>query len=166
MTAGVYLLYRRRGVILSRRRLEAIRFISLVTIVLSGTSALVEVDIKKIVALSTLRQLRVMMFAVGVGVPEAAFFHLLTHAIFKALLFLCVGVVIHVNAGRQDLRFLGGAWERVPVRIACIEISLIALCGVPFLSGFYSKDWVIEARLYVGHSFIYSFLLVIGVAIS
>ena len=138
-------------------------FVSLITMILAGTRALVEVDIKKIVALSTLSQLRVMIFAVGVGVPEAALFHLLTHAIFKALLFLCVGVIIHINEGRQDLRLLGGAWERAPVRVGCIEVSLVALCGVPFLSGFYSKDWVIEAGIYSGLPSVFSGLVVVGV---
>lgn len=82
-------------------------YIRLLTLVIAGSAAIAEVDGKKIVALSTLRQLRMMMFALSIGLPEIAFFHLVSHAMFKALLFLCVGVVIHENRGFQDVRFLG-----------------------------------------------------------
>lgn len=109
VTAGVYLLVRcYRVVRVDRRILAILKIIRLFTIVLAGRRALVCVDIKKVVALSTLSQLRVMMFRLGVGFPLLAFFHLITHAIFKALLFLSVGAIIHSTNNVQDIRMIGG----------------------------------------------------------
>ena len=108
VTAGVYLLYRRYGGLLEgRRAASGLGYVRLVTLTISGGAALVEVDFKKVVALSTLSQLRIIMFCLSIGLPAIAFFHLISHAIFKSLLFLCVGVVIHENMNFQDFRFLG-----------------------------------------------------------
>lgn len=108
VTAGVYLLYRAYdGLLLGRDVFEGLGYIRLITLTIAGGAALVEVDFKKVVALSTLRQLRIIMFSLSIGLPIVAFFHLVSHAIFKALLFLCVGVVIHENKRFQDVRSLG-----------------------------------------------------------
>lgn len=108
VTAGVYLLYRAYdGLLLGRSVFEGLGYVRLVTLTIAGGAALVETDFKKIVALSTLRQLRIIMFSLSIGLPAVAFFHLVSHAMFKALLFLCVGVVIHENKRFQDVRSLG-----------------------------------------------------------
>lgn len=108
VTAGVYLLYRAYdGLLLGRDVFEGLGYIRLVTLTIAGGAALVEVDFKKVVALSTLRQLRIIIFSLSIGLPIVAFFHLVSHAMFKALLFLCVGVVIHENKSFQDVRSLG-----------------------------------------------------------
>jgi NADH-ubiquinone oxidoreductase chain 5 len=106
--------------------------------------ALFEYDLKKIIALSTLRQLGVMMFSISVGLYTVAFFHLLTHALFKALLFLRAGALIHGVGGSQDLRVCGGLVKNFPLVRACINLANLSLCGIPFLSGFYSKDLIVE----------------------
>lgn len=145
VTAGVYLLLRTFGVLSQRiYRLWLLKFLRLLTLVLAGSSAMAAVDFKKIIALSTLSQLRVIMFSVSSGFPFIAFFHLVTHAVFKALLFLRAGRVIHSYHGSQDLRVLGKGWQELPVRMSAISISVMSLSGAPFLSGFYSKDLIIE----------------------
>lgn len=154
VTAGVYLLIRffvcvggvEAGGVVSKFLLV----VSLVTVLVSGVGACVEVDLKKVVALSTLSQLGVMMFALGIGAYELAFFHLVTHALFKALLFLRVGRVIHSSSGSQELRDIGGLRARIPCSRACWFLSSMCLMGIPFLRGFYSKDLIIEGCLVGG----------------
>lgn len=111
---------------------------------IAGISANYEFDLKKIIALSTLRQLGLIIRILRIGLPELAFFHLLTHAIFKALLFICAGVIIHIINDIQDIRLIGGIGNYIPLTALCINISNIALCGIPFLAGFYSKDLILE----------------------
>ena len=118
--------------------------ISTLTIFFSGLVALFEYDLKKIIALSTLSQLGVMIFSISLGLPYIAFFHLLTHALFKALLFLCAGACIHQVGGPQDLRFFGILVKNSPLIISSINLANLSLCGIPFLSGFYSKDLIVE----------------------
>ena len=159
VTAGVFLLIRFYSY-LSRVNgfNESILIIASMTIFMAGTSALVECDIKKIIALSTLRQLGVMMAAIGLGFPILAFFHLITHALFKALLFVCAGTLINLHHHRQDLRRMGNLVSQIPLTISCLNIANMALCGLPFLSGFYSKDLIIEITLYNNYRFIILFL--------
>lgn len=108
VTAGVYLLFRAyNGLLRGRDALRGLTYVRLVTLVIAGVAALVEIDFKKVVALSTLSQLSIIIFCLSIGLPVIAFFHLVSHAIFKALLFLCVGVVIHENKSFQDIRSLG-----------------------------------------------------------
>nr|YP_010580873.1 NADH dehydrogenase subunit 5 [Pyrops lathburii]UZT27058.1 NADH dehydrogenase subunit 5 [Pyrops lathburii] len=126
-------------------------FISLLTMTLSGFSACVENDLKKIVAFSTLSQLGFMFFVLSMGSVLLCFMHLLIHAIFKSLLFLCSGFFIHCFIGSQDIRFMGGLVKQCPYVSVMFFVSLICLCGFPFFSGFYSKDFIMEL------SFIYSF---------
>ena len=106
--------------------------------------ALVQNDIKKIVAYSTCSQLGYMFFAAGVGAYHVAIFHLFTHAFFKALLFLGSGCVIHSFNNEQDIRLMGGVWKKIPYTYFLMIVGTLALTGFPFLSGFYSKDAIIE----------------------
>lgn len=141
VTAGVYLLVR-FNYLLSLN--WYVFFIGVLTIFMSGLGANYENDLKKIIALSTLRQLGLIMMSLGLGFYELAFFHLITHAIFKSLLFLCAGVFIHSIGDTQDIRILGGLIISCPVTSFYFIGASIALCGFPFLSGFYSRDIILE----------------------
>lgn len=110
--------------------------------------AIIECDLKKIIALSTLRQLGVIIAAIGLNFPNLAFFHLLTHALFKALLFICAGSLIHHHHHTQDLRQIGNIFPQIPLTTSCLLIANLALCGIPFIAGFYSKDLILEISLY------------------
>jgi len=94
--------------------------------------------------LSTLSQLGIIIFAIAIGMYELAFFHLVIHALFKALLFLCAGTAIHRIGGSQDIRIYGGLSKNFPVIGVCLNYANLSLCGIPFLAGFYSKDLIIE----------------------
>jgi NADH-ubiquinone oxidoreductase chain 5 len=118
--------------------------ISGLTMFMAGLGANFEYDLKRIIALSTLRQLGLMIITISVGLPGLAFFHLLTHALFKALLFICAGGVIHSMSDSQDIRFIGGISIYRPFTSSCLMVSNFALCGIPFLAGFYSKDFILE----------------------
>ena len=144
VTAGVYLLIRFNDILLNIFFLKLLLLLSGLTIFIAGISANYEFDLKKIIALSTLRQLGLIIRILRIGLPDLAFFHLLTHAIFKALLFICSGVIIHIINDIQDIRFIGGIRFYVPLTSLCINISNMALCGIPFLAGFYSKDLILE----------------------
>lgn len=143
VTAGVYLLIRFSSFI-TRTTLELLTTISILTIFMAGLAASFEFDLKKVVALSTLSQLGVMMFSISVGLPYVAFFHLVTHALFKAILFLCAGTLIHGIQGSQDIRDLGGLISTFPLVGVCMNLANLSLCGVPFIAGFYSKDLLVE----------------------
>nr|YP_009681497.1 NADH dehydrogenase subunit 5 [Gregariella coralliophaga]QDO71891.1 NADH dehydrogenase subunit 5 [Gregariella coralliophaga] len=148
VTAGVYLLLRSFDVLICNiASLWMLKFLSLLTLILAGSSASVTVDFKKIIALSTLSQLSVMMLAVSMGLSYVAFFHLVTHAVFKALLFLSAGSVIHSYRGVQDIRFLGKCWQELPISMSAMLVSMMSLVGAPFLSGFYSKHLIMELSM-------------------
>ena len=147
VTAGVYLLIRFNLHLAERNFSVIILFFGSITILIAGLSAIFEMDIKKIVALSTLRQLGLIIRALGIGRPDIAFFHLLTHAYFKALLFMCAGNLIHCSNDFQDLRQIGAMAPQLPVTTRFINLSNIRLCGLPFLAGFYSKDIFLEVSL-------------------
>nr|YP_010116694.1 NADH dehydrogenase subunit 5 [Iotaphora admirabilis]QPL16802.1 NADH dehydrogenase subunit 5 [Iotaphora admirabilis] len=144
VTAGVYLLIRFNLLLLDTYFLKFLLLLSSLTMFMAGISANYEFDLKKIIALSTLSQLGLMMSILSMGLPLLAFFHLLTHAMFKALLFLCAGVIIHMMNDMQDIRFMGGISMYIPMTCLCMNISNMALCGIPFLAGFYSKDLILE----------------------
>nr|YP_009373421.1 NADH dehydrogenase subunit 5 [Neotrigonia margaritacea]AQT38491.1 NADH dehydrogenase subunit 5 [Neotrigonia margaritacea] len=148
VTAGVYLVVRFYPTLLEFPGvLSALGKIGGLTLLMAGLSACFEKDLKKVIALSTLSQLGLMMYSVGVGCPMITVFHLCTHALFKALLFLCAGSVIHSTVDTQDVRLLGAIRGILPVSSGCLILSSMALCGMPFLSGFYSKDLVLESCL-------------------
>jgi len=115
-----------------------------ITILIAGVCACVELDIKKIVALSTLSQLGVMIVTLSVFQKNICFFHLVTHALFKALLFMCVGVTIHTIYGSQDFRSFGNMGKNVLYPIRILIIANMALLGFPFMAGFYRKDMIME----------------------
>lgn len=141
VTAGVYLLIRFDNFL----ELKYFLFcISLLTILMSGVSAIFETDLKRVIALSTLSQLGVIIMTLSFGYYEIAFFHLLSHALFKSLLFLCAGSFIHGGRDFQDSRFIGSIWVNSPIIIVFFIISSLRLCGFPFISGFYSKDLILE----------------------
>nr|YP_009539767.1 NADH dehydrogenase subunit 5 [Apostictopterus fuliginosus]AYP72705.1 NADH dehydrogenase subunit 5 [Apostictopterus fuliginosus] len=144
VTAGVYLLIRFNNLLLDTWGLKLLLLLSGLTMFMAGISANYEFDLKKIIALSTLSQLGLMMSILSMGMPDLAFFHLLTHAMFKALLFMCAGVIIHMMNDNQDIRMMGGLSLYIPLTSLCLNISNLALCGIPFLAGFYSKDMILE----------------------
>nr|UUG47557.1 NADH dehydrogenase subunit 5 [Ips nitidus]UUG47596.1 NADH dehydrogenase subunit 5 [Ips nitidus]UUG47609.1 NADH dehydrogenase subunit 5 [Ips nitidus] len=144
VTAGVYFLIRVSEA-LSMVMMEFLLIISLLTMFMAGLAANFEYDLKKIIALSTLSQLGLMMTILSLGESDLAFMHLLIHALFKALLFMCAGAIIHNFGDNQDIRNMGGLTENLPLTSACMNISNFALCGLPFMSGFYSKDLIAEA---------------------
>nr|YP_009045436.1 NADH dehydrogenase subunit 5 [Parantica sita]AHA03787.1 NADH dehydrogenase subunit 5 [Parantica sita] len=144
VTAGVYLLIRFNLLLLDMLMLKILLLLSGLTMLMAGISANYEYDLKKIIALSTLSQLGLMMSILSMGYSDLAFFHLLTHAMFKALLFMCAGVIIHMMNNNQDIRMMGGISFYIPMTSLCMNISNMALCGIPFLAGFYSKDLILE----------------------
>nr|DBA44230.1 TPA_asm: NADH dehydrogenase subunit 5 [Cyathermia naticoides] len=149
VTAGVFLLVRFYPFVSSWEYFKSsLLFVSVTTLLMAGMSANFEYDMKKVIALSTLSQLGVMMMSLALGMPYLTLFHLYTHALFKAMLFLCAGMIIHNNNNIQDLRMLGGLWKDMPLTISCLNIANLALCGAPFLSGFYSKDLILETFLF------------------
>ena len=145
VTAGVFLVVRCSPIYeYSELALNIITIVGMVTAFFAATVALVQTDIKKIIAYSTCSQLGYMFFATGVGAYNVAMFHLFTHAFFKALLFLGSGSVIHAFKDEQDIDKMGGVWKKLPYTYTLMIIGTLALTGFPFLSGFYSKDAIIE----------------------
>nr|QXT45767.1 NADH dehydrogenase subunit 5 [Leucrocuta aphrodite] len=144
VTAGVYLLIRFSPLISGTGTSSFLLLISGLTMFMAGLGANFEFDLKKIIALSTLSQLGLMMSILAMGFPKLAYFHLLTHALFKALLFMCAGAVIHNMKDSQDIRNMGSLVTQMPYTSACLNVANLALCGMPFLAGFYSKDLILE----------------------
>ena len=145
VTAGVFLVVRCSPIYeYSEFVLNIITVIGMSTAFFAATVALVQNDIKKIIAYSTCSQLGYMFFATGVGAYNVAMFHLFTHAFFKALLFLGSGSVIHAFKDEQDINNMGGVWKKLPYTYSLMIIGTLALTGFPLLSGFYSKDAIIE----------------------
>tara|TARA_B100000886_G_scaffold339237_1_gene304101 strand:- start:4792 stop:6699 length:1908 start_codon:yes stop_codon:yes gene_type:complete len=145
VTAGVFLVVRCSPIFeYSQAALNLVAIVGMITALFAASVALVQNDIKKIVAYSTCSQLGYMFFAAGVGAYHVAMFHLFTHAFFKALLFLGAGSVIHAFKDEQDIRKMGGVRKKLPFTYIFMLIGTLALTGFPFLSGFYSKDAIIE----------------------
>nr|URH16882.1 NADH dehydrogenase subunit 5 [Pericapritermes sp. B SH-2022a] len=143
VTAGVYLLIRFSPAFGHNLNIILL-LVSGLTMFMAGLGANFEFDLKSIIALSTLSQLGLMIMTISIGLSGLAFFHLLTHALFKALLFMCAGGVIHSMGDSQDIRFMGGLSVYMPFTSSSLMISNFALCGMPFLAGFYSKDFILE----------------------
>ncbi len=145
VTAGVFLVVRCSPMFeYSQVALNLVTVVGLITAIFAASVALVQNDIKKIVAYSTCSQLGYMFFAAGLGAYHVAMFHLFTHAFFKALLFLGAGSVIHAFKDEQDIRKMGGVRKKLPYTYIFMLLGTLALTGFPFLSGFYSKDAIIE----------------------
>ena len=145
VTAGVFLVVRCSPIYeYSQLALNIITIVGMSTAFFAASIALVQTDIKKIIAYSTCSQLGYMFFATGVGAYNVAMFHLFTHAFFKALLFLGSGSVIHAFKDEQNINNMGGVWKKLPFTYGLMIIGTLALTGFPFLSGFYSKDAIIE----------------------
>nr|ALA08465.1 NADH dehydrogenase subunit 5 [Dynomene pilumnoides] len=144
IATGVYLMIRFSPALENSKSQIFLLIISCLTMFMSGLGANFEYDLKKIIALSTLSQLGVMLSVLSLGFPHLAFFHLLTHALFKALLFMCAGVIIHSVKEYQDIRCMGGLINFMPLTVMYMSVANLALCGSPFLAGFYSKDLILE----------------------
>ena len=125
-----------------------------------------EYDLKKIIALSTLRQLGIILRILSLGHPDLAYFHLLSHALFKALLFICAGIVIHNMLEYQDIRCIGGLVKYIPLRVSYITLANLALCGFPFIAGFYSKDIILEVSFINEINFIGLILYVLATGLT
>nr|YP_010117204.1 NADH dehydrogenase subunit 5 [Downesia tarsata]QPM99432.1 NADH dehydrogenase subunit 5 [Downesia tarsata] len=143
VTAGVYLTIRFFNGF-SSFLMYLMLMVSVITMFMSGLGANFEFDLKKIIALSTLSQLGLMFSVIFMGEFKLGFFHLIIHALFKALLFMCAGLIIHNCLDNQDIRFLGGTINSFPLTSSYFMICNFSLCGLPFMSGFYSKDLIIE----------------------
>ncbi len=156
VTAGVFLAVRCSPIFeYSSVALNFVLIIGMITAFFAATIALVQKDIKKVIAYSTCSQLGYMFIAVGIGAYNVAIFHLFTHAFFKALLFLGAGSVIHSLNNEQSLDKMGGLWKKMPYTWVLMIIGTLALTGFPFLSGYYSKDAIIEFAYLKGNSLAY-----------
>jgi NADH-quinone oxidoreductase subunit L len=162
VTAGVFLICRMSPVMeYAPAALAVVTVVGAATALFAATIGCVQNDIKRIIAYSTCSQLGYMFFAAGVGLYQAAMFHLFTHAFFKALLFLGAGSVIHAMSDEQDIRRMGGIWRKIPVTYAVMWIGSLALAGIPIFAGYYSKDAILEGAAAAG-SFVGGFALVCG----
>ena len=154
VTAGVYMIARTNAVFsMAPKALAVVAVVGCVTSIFAATMGLVQNDIKRVLAYSTVSQLGYMFLACGVGAFTAGVFHLMTHAFFKALLFLGSGSVIHSLSGEQDMRKMGALWGKIPTTAKTFVVASVAIAGIPPLAGFFSKDAIL------GHAFEYSPIL-------
>ena len=169
VTAGIFMVARMSPLFeLSETALSFVLVIGSLTALFMGFLGIIQNDIKRVIAYSTLSQLGYMVVALGVSAYSAAFFHLMTHAFFKALLFLGAGSVIIAMHHEQDIRKMGGLWKHMPITWFTFLLGTLALIGMPGFSGFYSKDSIIEAVHYshlAGSGFAY-FSVVLGVFVT
>nr|YP_009917439.1 NADH dehydrogenase subunit 5 [Roxasellana stellata]QLJ57880.1 NADH dehydrogenase subunit 5 [Roxasellana stellata] len=164
VTAGVYLLIRFYNYVNFMN--EFFLFVSIMTMIMSSLCANYEFDLKKIIALSTLSQLGLMMSCLFMGMVDLSFFHLLSHAMFKSLLFLCSGIIIHFMGGYQDIRMMGSLCLSLPFTSCCFNVSNMSLCGFPFLSGFYSKDFIVECSSFNGFNILVFIFYYVGLGLT
>ena len=151
VTAGVYLIVRTSPIFEAAPRvLELAAGLGAATLVVAGLIALVQTDIKRVIAYSTMSQIGYMFLAVGLGAYANGMFHLMTHAFFKALLFMAAGIVIHALAGEQDIRKMGGLRRLMPFTYIAFLVGSLSLSGIPPFSGFFSKDSILAATLAQG----------------
>ncbi len=151
VTAGVFMLARCSPLFeLAPHALMVVTYVGAITAIFAASVGLMQNDIKRVIAYSTCSQLGYMFFACGVSAYNAAIFHLFTHGFFKALLFLGAGSVIHAMSGEQDMRKMGGIWRKIPYTYAFMWIGSLALAGIPFFAGYFSKDAILEAAYAAG----------------
>ncbi|MBF0133602.1 MAG: NADH-quinone oxidoreductase subunit L [Magnetococcales bacterium] len=162
VTAGVFMVCRASPLFeLSETALGVVTVVGAVTAVFAASVGLVQNDIKKVIAYSTCSQLGYMFFSAGVSAYAASMFHLMTHAFFKALLFLSAGAVIHAMHHEQDMRRMGGLAKKIPITYGVMMLGTLALTGFPFLAGFYSKDAILESA-YAAHTGLGTFAWIMG----
>nr|YP_009509559.1 NADH dehydrogenase subunit 5 [Tubuca polita]AUN44976.1 NADH dehydrogenase subunit 5 [Tubuca polita] len=166
VTAGVYLMIRFSSALEGSKIQSMLLIISCLTMFMAGLGANFECDLKKIIALSTLSQLGVMLSILALGYPDLSFFHLLSHALFKALLFMCAGVLIHSVSGYQDIRYMGCLVKFMPLSVSYMMVANLALCGFPFLAGFYSKDMILEVAFMSWINFISLILYIMATGLT
>lgn len=164
VTAGVFLVARLSPLYeFAPVALMVVTVVGGLTAFIAATIGMTQFDIKRVIAYSTMSQLGYMFFALGVSAYGAAIFHLMTHAFFKALLFLGAGSVIHAMSDEQDMRNMGGVWKKIPVTYAMMWIGSLALAGMPFFAGYYSKDMILESA-FADHSWFGDFAFWLGIA--
>nr|YP_010296011.1 NADH dehydrogenase subunit 5 [Polistes hebraeus]AKG64602.1 NADH dehydrogenase subunit 5 [Polistes jokahamae]UMB50753.1 NADH dehydrogenase subunit 5 [Polistes hebraeus] len=166
VTAGVYLLIRYNFYLFYNSINDLLLLISSMTMLMSGLMANFENDLKKIIALSTLSQLGLMMSILSLGKIDLSYFHLVIHALFKSLLFLCSGILIHQMLNNQDIRFMGNVMVYYPFVSLIFFISTLSLCGFPFFSGFYSKDLIMEILLMSKMNFLSMLMLFLATLLT
>nr|YP_010878915.1 NADH dehydrogenase subunit 5 [Batracomorphus allionii]WHE42567.1 NADH dehydrogenase subunit 5 [Batracomorphus allionii] len=164
VTAGVYLLIRFYSNLFFFN--SVFIMLSVMTILFSSFCSIYEFDLKSIIALSTLSQLGLMMFSIFMGFPDFSFFHLISHAMFKSLMFLCSGIFIYYMNDNQDIRYMGSVSLMMPFSSSCFNISNICLCGIPFLSGFFSKDLIFESFTFSSYSLFLYIMFYISVGMT
>ena len=166
VTAGVFLVVRMSPLYeYAPFARDIVIFIGATTALFAGTVALTQNDIKRVIAYSTCSQLGYMFFAAGLSAYSVAMFHLTTHAFFKALLFLGSGSVIHAMSDEQDMRKMGGIWKKIPMTYTMMWIGSLALAGIPFFAGYYSKELVLSSA-YISHSAMSQYALIIGISVA
>nr|QMS48888.1 NADH dehydrogenase subunit 5 [Haementeria acuecueyetzin] len=167
VTAGVFLLIRFYPFLSNMKWFNlTLLFIAVLTMTMAGMAAIAENDMKKIIALSTLSQLGLMMTSLGLDLPLLTYFHMVVHAMFKALLFICAGVMIHNHMHSQDLRWMGNLVIQLPITSSCIMIANLAMCGFPFLAAFYTKDSIMEMAVLNMNSMFMLFLIYMSLGIT
>jgi NADH-ubiquinone oxidoreductase chain 5 len=160
VTAGVYLILRFYYLVYNLFQTKLIGLFFLVTTLLAGLVACFEPDLKKVVAISTLSQLGLMLFILSLGDLIYCYYHIVCHALFKALLFLRCGMIINLRIGGQDMRFMGGLGYYLPGVGVMLGVSNLSLVGFPFFAGFYSKDGILERTMYF-EEYIFYFLILV-----
>nr|AWV83868.1 NADH dehydrogenase subunit 5 [Tettigades chilensis] len=166
VTAGVYLMIRFSNMIQNMNLTNLFMLLSVMTMIMSGIGANFEFDLSKIIALSTLSQLGIMMTILMFGYPMLSFFHLIIHALFSASLFLCAGMIIHGFSNNQDIRMMGCLCYQMPMTMTMLNIANLSLCGIPFMSGFYSKDLIMESMCFNNINFVIMVLMYIGIGLT
>nr|YP_011026055.1 NADH dehydrogenase subunit 5 [Stephanitis pyrioides]WQM87482.1 NADH dehydrogenase subunit 5 [Stephanitis pyrioides] len=166
VTAGVYLLIRFGNLIMSCTMINFFFIISVLTMFMSGLGAVFEYDLSKIVAFSTLSQLGLMMSILFLGNFNLSYFHLLSHAFFKSLLFMCSGLIIHSMCDNQDIRYMGYIFNEKLYMTTCFLISNLSLCGLFFMSGFYSKDLIVESFMDLNLNFFIFFIYLLCISLT
>lgn len=163
VTAGVFMVARMSPLFdLSPTAMMVVTIVGATTAFFAATIGLVQNDIKRVIAYSTCSQLGYMFFACGVGAYSAGIFHLTTHAFFKALLFLGAGSVIHAVSNEQDMRKMGGLWNKIPFTYAMMWIGSLALAGIPYFAGYFSKDAILVSA-WAAHSDVGMYAYVMGI---